>query len=71
MIDAITGLTEKKRKARSACWLGTNFWRLKIAQARQGRNPQTVLTIRLKAAKVPVVQKAGKALKDSVFKNLN
>ena len=61
-IEAISGAL---KKGDTVSLVGFGTFQVKERAAREGRNPQTVATIKIAAAKVPGF-KAGKALKDAV-----
>jgi DNA-binding protein HU-beta len=62
MVDAIT---EAMKKGDTLSLIGFGTFSVKERAAREGRNPQTGETIKIKASKIPSF-KAGKALKDAV-----
>ncbi|MCU7798088.1 MAG: HU family DNA-binding protein [Candidatus Thiodiazotropha sp. (ex Semelilucina semeliformis)] len=62
MVDAIT---EAMKKGDTLSLVGFGTFSVKARAARDGRNPQTGETIKIKASKIPSF-KAGKALKDAV-----
>ncbi len=65
-VDAMLGaMTKALKKGDSVTLVGFGSFQLRRRKARNGRNPQTGETIRIKAAKIPSF-KAGKALKDAV-----
>jgi DNA-binding protein HU-beta len=57
--------TELKKKDGSISLVGFGTFQVRKRAARQGRNPRTGATIKIKASKIPSF-KAGKALKDAV-----
>ena len=61
-VDSITGAL---RKGDRVALIGFGTFSVSQRKARNGRNPQTGATIKIKAARVPKFR-AGKALKDSV-----
>lgn len=65
-LDAfISTVTDALKADDSVSLIGFGTFAVKERAARQGRNPQTGKTIKIKAAKVPGF-KAGKGLKDAV-----
>jgi DNA-binding protein HU-beta len=62
MIDVIT---RALKKGDTVTLVGFGTFSVRKRAARQGRNPQTGDTIKIKASKTPAF-KAGKALKDAV-----
>jgi len=62
MIDTIT---KALKKGDTVTLVGFGTFSVRARAARQGRNPQTGDTIKIKASKNPAF-KAGKALKDAV-----
>ncbi len=65
-VDAILGaVTKALEKGDSVTLVGFGSFHLRKRKARDGRNPQTGESIRIKAAKIPSF-KAGKALKEAV-----
>ena len=60
--DAITGALKKGDKVQL---VGFGTFEVATRAAREGRNPQTGATMKIKASKAPKF-KAGKALKDAV-----
>jgi DNA-binding protein HU-beta len=62
MVDAIT---DAMKKGDTLSLVGFGTFSVKERAAREGRNPQTGETIKIKASKIPSF-KAGKALKDAV-----
>ncbi|MBN1587833.1 MAG: HU family DNA-binding protein [Candidatus Omnitrophica bacterium] len=67
-VDALTTtITKTLKKGQTITLTGFGTFSVKARKARQGRNPQTGETIKIKARKVPAF-KAGKALKESVSK---
>ena len=62
MIDVIT---KALKKGDDVTLVGFGTFTVRKRAARQGRNPQTGATIKIKASKNPAF-KAGKALKDAV-----
>ncbi len=56
---------ELKKKDGSVSLVGFGTFQVRKRAARQGRNPRTGQTIKIKASKIPSF-KAGKALKDAV-----
>jgi DNA-binding protein HU-beta len=62
MVDAIT---DAMKKGDTLSLVGFGTFSVKERAARDGRNPQTGETIKIKASKIPSF-KAGKALKDAV-----
>ncbi len=65
-LDAFINVVTKSLKAGDSVTLtGFGTFDVRKRAARQGRNPQTGATIKIKASKIPGF-KAGKALKDAV-----
>jgi DNA-binding protein HU-beta len=65
-LDAVINVITKALKSGDSVTLtGFGTFALRTRAARQGRNPQTGATIKIKASKNPGF-KAGKALKDAV-----
>ena len=65
-VDAMIGVISKAlKKGDTVTLVGFGTFSVRKRAARQGRNPQTGDTIKIKASKNPAF-KAGKALKDSV-----
>jgi len=65
-VDAILGaVTKALETGDSVTLVGFGSFHLRKRKARNGRNPQTGESIKIKAAKIPSF-KAGKALKDAV-----
>ena len=65
-LDAFINVVTKALKSGDSVTLtGFGTFAVRKRAARQGRNPQTGATIKIKASKTPGV-KAGKALKDAV-----
>lgn len=65
-VDAmIEVITKALKKGDSVTLVGFGTFAVRKRAARQGRNPQTGATIKIKASKNPAF-KAGKALKDAV-----
>jgi DNA-binding protein HU-beta len=65
-IDAVIETVKKALKKGDAVSLvGFGTFQVRKRAARQGRNPRTGQTIKIKASKIPSF-KAGKALKDAV-----
>jgi DNA-binding protein HU-beta len=62
MVEAIT---DAMKKGDTLSLVGFGTFSVKERAARDGRNPQTGETIKIKASKIPSF-KAGKALKDAV-----
>ena len=61
----LAGVTKSLKKGDSVTLVGFGTFAVTKRAARNGRNPRTGATIKLKAAKVPKFR-AGKALKDAV-----
>ena len=67
-VDAvIETITKALKKGDTVTLVGFGTFSVRKRAARQGRNPQTGATIKIKASKNPGI-KAGKALKDAVNK---
>ena len=67
-LDALTkAITESLTENDNVTLVGFGTFQVKDRVAREGRNPKTGETIRIKASKVPSF-KAGKTLKDKVNK---
>ncbi|MGQ0799548.1 MAG: HU family DNA-binding protein [Pseudomarimonas sp.] len=65
-LDAVIEVIKKAlKKDDSVSLVGFGTFQVRKRAARQGRNPRTGQTIKIKASKVPSF-KAGKALKDAV-----
>ena len=65
-IDAMIEVIKKAlKKGDSVSLVGFGTFQVRKRAARQGRNPRTGQTIKIKASKIPSF-KAGKALKDAV-----
>lgn len=65
-IDAMIEVVKKAlKKGDSVSLVGFGTFQVRKRAARQGRNPRTGQTIKIKASKIPSF-KAGKALKDAV-----
>ena len=65
-VDAvISSITKALKKGDSVTLVGFGTFQVRKRAARQGRNPKTGATIKIKASKNPAF-KAGKALKDAV-----
>ena len=65
-VDAMIGVIKKAlKKGDTVTLVGFGTFSVRKRAARQGRNPQTGDTIKIKASKNPAF-KAGKALKDAV-----
>ncbi|HFD92225.1 MAG TPA: HU family DNA-binding protein [Gammaproteobacteria bacterium] len=65
-VDGMTqAITKALKKGETVTLVGFGTFSVRKRAARQGRNPQTGETIRIKAAKLPAF-KAGKALKDAI-----
>ena len=65
-IDAVIEVVKKAlKKGDSVSLVGFGTFQVRKRAARQGRNPRTGETIKIKASKIPSF-KAGKALKDAV-----
>ena len=65
-IDAMIEVVKKAlKKGDSVSLVGFGTFQVRKRAARQGRNPRTGATIKIKASKIPSF-KAGKALKDAV-----
>ncbi|MEJ2308937.1 MAG: HU family DNA-binding protein [Gammaproteobacteria bacterium] len=65
-LDAMTdAITEALKKGDTVSVLGFGTFSVRERAAREGRNPRTGETIKIKASKNPAF-KAGKALKDAV-----
>ena len=65
-VDAMIGVISKAlKKGDTITLVGFGTFSVRKRAARQGRNPQTGDTIKIKASKNPAF-KAGKALKDAV-----
>jgi DNA-binding protein HU-beta len=65
-VDAMIGvITKALKKGDTVTLVGFGTFSVRKRAARQGRNPQTGDTIKIKASKNPAF-KAGKALKDAV-----
>ena len=65
-IDAVIEVVKKAlKKGDSVSLVGFGTFQVRKRAARQGRNPRTGQTIKIKASKIPSF-KAGKALKDAV-----
>lgn len=65
-VDAVVeSVTKALKKGDQVTLVGFGTFSVRKRAARQGRNPQTGETIRIKASKTPAF-KAGKALKDAV-----
>ncbi|MCM8856040.1 MAG: HU family DNA-binding protein [Candidatus Thiodiazotropha sp.] len=62
MVDAVT---EAMKAGDTLSLVGFGTFSVKERAARDGRNPQTGETIKIKASKIPSF-KAGKALKDAI-----
>lgn len=66
VLDALAGTVGKTlKKGDSIAWFGFGSFAVRKRAARQGRNPRTGATIRIKASK-SVAFRAAKALKDSI-----
>lgn len=66
VVDAvIETITKALKKGDTVSLVGFGTFSVRKRAARQGRNPQTGASIKIKASKNPAF-KAGKALKDSV-----
>ena len=66
VVDAFTStITKALKKGDTVTLVGFGTFAVRKRAARQGRNPQTGATIKIKASKSPAF-KAGKALKDAV-----
>ena len=61
----MAGVRDSLKKGKRVSLVGFGTWAVGRRAARNGRNPQTGETIKIKAAKVPKF-KAGKVLKDAV-----
>ncbi len=61
----LNGITKSLKKGEKVTFVGFGSFDVTKRKARNGRNPQTGETIRIKAAKVPKF-KPGKHLKDAV-----
>ncbi|MCB1553835.1 MAG: HU family DNA-binding protein [Xanthomonadales bacterium] len=65
-VDAMIEVVKKAlKKGDSVSLVGFGTFQVRKRAARQGRNPRTGQTIKIKASKIPSF-KAGKALKDAV-----
>jgi DNA-binding protein HU-beta len=65
-VDAVVEVIKKAlKKGDTVTLVGFGTFSVRKRAARQGRNPQTGATIKIKASKSPAF-KAGKALKDAV-----
>ena len=65
-VDAMIEVIKKAlKKGDSVTLVGFGTFQVRKRAARQGRNPRTGQTIKIKASKIPSF-KAGKALKDAV-----
>ena len=65
-VDAVVeSVTKALKKGDQVTLVGFGTFSVRKRAARQGRNPQTGETIRIKASKTPAF-KAGKAFKDAV-----
>lgn len=65
-VDAVIGvITQTLKKGDDVTLVGFGTFQVRKRAARQGRNPKTGETIKIKASKNPAF-KAGKALKDAV-----
>jgi DNA-binding protein HU-beta len=65
-VDAVIEVVKKAlKKGDSISLVGFGTFQVRKRAARQGRNPRTGATIKIKASKMPSF-KAGKALKDAV-----
>ena len=65
-VDAVVGtITKALKKGENVTLVGFGTFEVRERAARQGRNPKTGETIKIKASKNPTF-KAGKALKDAV-----
>ncbi len=65
-VDAMVEvITKALKKGETVTLVGFGTFSVRKRAARQGRNPQTGATIKIKASKNPAF-KAGKALKDAV-----
>lgn len=65
-VDAMVEVIKKSlKKGDTVTLVGFGTFSVRKRAARQGRNPQTGATIKIKASKSPAF-KAGKALKDAV-----
>lgn len=65
-VDAMVEVVKKAlKKGDTVMLVGFGTFSVRKRAARQGRNPQTGATIKIKASKSPAF-KAGKALKDAV-----
>jgi len=65
-VDAMVEVVKKAlKKGDTVTLVGFGTFSVRKRAARQGRNPQTGATIKIKASKSPAF-KAGKALKDAV-----
>ena len=62
---AITAITKALKKGDSVTLVGFGTFSVRKRSARNGRNPRTGETIKIKASKVPGF-KSGKALKDAI-----
>ena len=61
----VDSITSSLRKGERVALIGFGTFAVSQRRARNGRNPRTGATIKIKAAKVPKFR-AGKALKDAV-----
>ncbi len=61
----VNAITDAMKKGDTLSLVGFGTFSVKERAARDGRNPQTGETIKIKASKIPSF-KAGKALKDAV-----
>ena len=65
-VDAMVEVVKKAlKKGDTVTLVGFGTFSVRKRAARQGRNPQTGATIKIKASKTPAF-KAGKALKDAI-----
>lgn len=65
-VDAfVSVITKALKKGEAVTLVGFGTFQVRKRAARQGRNPKTGATIKIKASKNPAF-KAGKALKDAV-----
>jgi DNA-binding protein HU-beta len=66
VVDAMVEVLKKAlKKGESVTLIGFGTFSVRKRAAREGRNPRTGQTIKIKASKTPVF-KAGKAFKDAV-----
>jgi DNA-binding protein HU-beta len=61
----VSAVTEAMKAGDTLSLVGFGTFSVKERAAREGRNPQTGETIKIKASKIPSF-KAGKALKDAI-----